>query len=68
MPCEGGQLIHHDLWKVEASFRMSKTDLRARPIFHHTLDAIVAHLTVVSAVLAVARHLQSAMGMSIKPR
>lgn len=33
---------YHDLWRVEQSFRMSKTDLRARPMFHHTRDAIEA--------------------------
>jgi transposase len=57
---------YHDLWKVEQSFRMSKTDLRARPIFHHTRDAIEAHLTIVFAALAVARHLQDATGLSIR--
>ncbi|GAB3747438.1 hypothetical protein GCM10027599_00780 [Yimella radicis] len=46
---------YHDLWRVEQSFRMSKTDLRARPMFHHTRDAIEAHLTIVFAALAVAR-------------
>jgi len=25
---------YHQLWQIEASFRMSKTDLRARPIYH----------------------------------
>src|SRR5450756_1214625 len=38
---------HHDLWHVEQSFRMSKTDLAARPMFHRTRDAIEAHLTIV---------------------
>jgi hypothetical protein len=57
---------YHDLWHVEASFRMSKTDLRARPIFHHTRDSIEAHLTIVFAALGVARYLQNATGMSIK--
>lgn len=46
---------YHDLWQVEHSFRMVKSDLRARPIFHHKHDAIEAHLTVVSAALAVSR-------------
>ena len=45
---------------------MSKHDLRARPVFHHTHDAIEAHLTVVMAALAVARYLQEATGISIK--
>jgi transposase len=57
---------YHDLWKVEASFRMTKSDLRARPIFHHTKDAIEAHLTVVLAALAVSRDLQERTGASIK--
>ena len=57
---------YHELWHVEQSFRMSKHDLRTRPIFHRTRDAIEAHLTVVMASPAVARHLQQATGMSIK--
>jgi transposase len=57
---------YHDLWKVEQSFRMTKSDLRARPVFHHQREAIEAHLTVVFAALAVARHLQDTTGISIK--
>jgi hypothetical protein len=30
---------------LEQSCRMSKTDLRGRPMFHRTKDAIEAHLT-----------------------
>ena len=57
---------YHDLWRVEESFRMTKSDLRARPVFHHQREAIEAHLTVVFAALAVSRHLQEATGTSIK--
>ena len=57
---------YHDLWKVEQSFRMTKGDLRAPPVFHHQREAIEAHLTVVFAALAVARHLQDATGTRIK--
>ena len=66
MPAREVIASYHDLWRVEQSFRMSKTDLRARPMFHHTRDAIEAHLTVVFAALAVARYLQDATGMSVK--
>ena len=45
---------------------MSRHDLRACPVFHHTRDATWAHLTVVMASLAVARYLQDATGISIK--
>ena len=57
---------YHDLWRVEQSFRMTKSDLRARPVFHHQRDSIEAHLTVVFAALAVSRHLQEATATSIK--
>lgn len=57
---------YHELWHVEQSFRMSKTDLRARPIFHRTRDAIEAHLTIVFTALAVERYLYAATGMSKK--
>ena len=40
---------YRDLWHVEASFQMAKSDLAARPIFHRTRDSIEAHLTVVFA-------------------
>ena len=65
---DGASVIaaYHDLWKVEESFRMTKSDLRARPVFHHQREAIEAHLTVVFAALAVARHLQNTTGISIK--
>jgi len=57
---------YHQLWQVEASFRMTKSDLRARPIFHHEREAIDAHLTVVFAALALSRHLQNRTGVTIK--
>ncbi|OBY29330.1 IS1634 family transposase [Mycolicibacter kumamotonensis] len=56
---------YHDLWHVERSFRMSKSDLRARPMFHRTRDAIEAHLTIVFAALAVAHNVQERSGLAI---
>ncbi len=44
---------YHDLWNVEQSFRMSKSDLAARPMFARKRDAIEAHLTIVFAALAI---------------
>lgn len=57
---------YHDLFQVEASFRMAKSDLKARPMFHHERDSIEAHLTIVFAALAVSRHLQETSGYSIR--
>jgi transposase len=56
---------YHNLWQVERSFRMAKTDLRARPIFHRQRDSIEAHLTIVFAALAISRYLQEQTGVSI---
>jgi transposase len=64
----GQQIIdaYHHLYQVELSFRMTKSDLRGRPVFSHVKDSIEAHLTIVFAALAVSRHLQDATGKSIK--
>ena len=56
---------YHDLWHVEQSFRMSKTDLRARPMFHRTRDAIETHLTIVFTALAVSRTIQNRTGLAV---
>ena len=66
MPAAEVIASYHDLWHVEQSFRMSKTDLAARPMFHHIRDSIEAHLTIVFTALAVARYLQDATGLSIR--
>ena len=57
---------YHQLWHVEKSFRMSKHDLQARPIYHHKLESIDAHLTIVFAALAVSRHIEAETGWSIR--
>lgn len=57
---------YHQLFEVEASFRMAKSDLKARPIFHRKREAIEAHLTVVLASLAVSRRIERLTGVSIK--
>ncbi|MBI5613773.1 IS1634 family transposase, partial [Candidatus Gottesmanbacteria bacterium] len=43
---------YHDLWHVEHSFRMAKSDLLSRPIFHYKQDAIKAHLLICIMALA----------------
>ncbi|MGH8583352.1 MAG: IS1634 family transposase [Gammaproteobacteria bacterium] len=54
------------LWRIEKSFRMSKHDLRARPIYHHKRESIDAHLAIVFASLAVTRLIEARTGWSIK--
>jgi hypothetical protein len=57
---------YHRLFQIEKSFRMSKHDLQARPIYHHQRDSIDAHLTIVFAALAISRWIEDQTGWSIK--
>jgi hypothetical protein len=57
---------YHRLFQIEKSFRMSKHDLQARPIYHHQRESIDAHLTIVFAALAVSRWIEDSTGWSIK--
>ena len=57
---------YHDLYQVERSFRMTKSDLAARPVFHRLRDSIEAHLTIVFTALAVSREAQARTGLSIR--
>jgi transposase len=57
---------YHQLFHVEATFRMAKSDLRARPIFHQKREAIEAHLTIVFAALAISKNIERKTGVSIK--
>ena len=57
---------YSQLWRIEKSFRMSKHDLQARPIYAHKRESIEAHLTIVFAALAVTRFIEDRTGWSIK--
>lgn len=56
---------YHQLWHVEHSFRMSKHDLRARPIYSRKRESIDAHLAVVFAALAVSQRIEHLTGWTI---
>jgi hypothetical protein len=57
---------YKDLWNVEKSFRMAKTDLAARPIYHHKRESIETHILVVFVGLCLAKSIELATGLSIK--
>ena len=57
---------YHELWRIEKSFRMSRSDLQARPVYHRKRDSIEAHLTIVFAALAVTRWTEARTGWSIR--
>jgi hypothetical protein len=57
---------YHRLFEIEKSFRMSKSDLQARPVYHRKRDSIEAHLTIVFAALAVGRWIEAQTGWPIR--
>lgn len=57
---------YHRLFQIEKSFRMSKHDLAARPIYHHKRESIEAHLSIVFAALAISRLVEDRTGWSIR--
>jgi transposase len=48
---------YKSLWVIEESFRINKTDLKIRPIFHHKGHRIKAHLEICFLAYALARQL-----------
>lgn len=57
---------YHELWHVEQAFRMSKTDLKTRPIFHFTHDAIKAHVLLCFMALMMGKFLEIKTGLSLR--
>ncbi len=57
---------YHGLWHVEQAFRMSKTDLKTRPIFHYMHEAIKAHVLVCFMGLMMGKFLEIKTGLSLR--
>jgi transposase len=49
---------YRNLWHVEKAFRMSKTDLRIRPIYHRLRDRIEAHICISFTAYAIYKDLE----------
>lgn len=49
---------YSNLWLIEKAFRISKTDLRIRPIYHRITDRIEAHICICFAAYSVYKELE----------
>jgi transposase len=49
---------YSQLWQVEKAFRISKTDLRIRPIYHRLKNRIEAHICVCFAAYTIYKELE----------
>jgi transposase len=57
---------YHELYKIEQAFRMSKSDLKTRPIFHFKEEPIKLHLLICFMALVVCKQIELSTGVSIK--
>lgn len=48
---------YRELWRVEESFRITKHDLRMRPVFHWKPERVKAHIAIAYMAFACVRHL-----------
>jgi transposase len=49
---------YHHLWKIEKAFRIAKTDLKIRPIYHRLQRRIEAHICLTFAAYKVYKELE----------
>ena len=57
---------YHELYRIEQAFRISKSDLETRPIFHFKEQPIKLHVLICFMALVVSRHIELKTGMSIR--
>lgn len=57
---------YHELYKVEHAFRLSKHDLKTKPIFHFKEDPINLHILIFYMALVISKHIELATGNSIR--
>lgn len=57
---------YHELYKIEQAFRVSKSDLQTRPIFHFKEEPIKLHLLICFMALVISKHIELNSGYSIK--
>jgi len=57
---------YHDLYKIEQAFRISKNDLKTRPIFHFKEEPIKLHLLICFMALVISKHIELTTNVSIK--
>lgn len=57
--------VYHGLWRIEESFRITKSDLVARPMFVRTENHIKGHVMICFVALIVLRILQHKMNYSL---
>ncbi len=55
---------YSQLWQVEKAFRISKTDLRIRPIYHRLKDRIEAHICICFTAYSIYKELERVLKLN----
>jgi transposase len=49
---------YHNLWQIEHAFRITKSDLQVRPIYHYKREIIEVHVLLCFMALAVCKYME----------
>lgn len=55
---------YRHLWQIEKAFRISKTDLKVRPIYHYTRKRIESHICIAFAAYTIWKELERLLDKS----
>ena len=64
MPTEDVVSAYHNLWNVEKAFRIAKSKIEIRPMFHFTRRRIEAHICICFVALKVYKELERLLKLS----
>ena len=64
IPSEEVYAAYHNLWNVERAFRISKSKIEIRPVFHFTRRRIEAHVCICFVALKVYKELERLLKLS----
>ena len=64
IPVNDVYAAHHNLWHVERAFRISKSKIEIRPMFHFTRRRIEAHVCICFVALKVYKELERLLKLS----
>jgi transposase len=57
---------YHELYRVEQAFRVAKSDLETRPVFHFKEEPVKLHLLICFLALVISKHIEIKTGISIR--
>lgn len=57
---------YHNMWRVEQVFRIAKSDLQMRPMYHFKKHTIKAHVLICFMALAICKYMELKSGKSTK--